>query len=104
MRSPCDGTKDGDANKGKNPLNDLVGKYNIIEPYWILPTPSPWCNENWTYNNLGTDWQCRCWDGDHQSPIDLPPIERLELLNTGASIEFFKVDTEMVVEKNFVSL
>lgn len=62
--------------------------------------PSPWCNVDWNYNNLGTDWQCRCWDGQNQSPIDLPPVDQLPELTTGATIEFWKVDGEMIVEKN----
>lgn len=53
---------------------------------------------------MGTDWQCRCWDGQNQSPIDLPPTERLEVINMGADINFHKADTEMIVDKNFVTL
>jgi carbonic anhydrase len=66
--------------------------------------PSPWCNEDWNYASLGTNWECRCHDGENQSPIDLPSIDILEVINLGADINFSKVDTEMVVEKNFVSL
>jgi len=102
MRKPCSGQ--GQAKKKKSGLDSLVGTYNIVQPEWILPMPSPWCNENWNYNALGTDWQCRCWDGQHQSPIDLPSTERLEKINMGADIEFWKADSELVVDKNFVTL
>jgi len=103
MRKPCNG-QGKQQEKKENPLNDLVGTYNIIQPEWILPMASPWCNENWNYNSLGTDWQCRCWDGQHQSPFDLPSTERLETLSMGADIEFWKADSELVVDKNFVTL
>lgn len=66
--------------------------------------PSPWCNEEWNYNNLGTDWQCRCFDGMNQSPLDLPPFETLESISMGADIRFNKVDVEMIVDKNYVTL
>lgn len=102
MRKPCAGQ--GGASTPKSGLDSLVGTYNIIQPEWILPMPSPWCNENWNYNALGSDWQCRCWDGQHQSPIDLPSTERLEKITTGADIEFWKADAELVVDKNFVTL
>jgi len=102
MRKPCNGQAGAAAKKGG--LDSLVGTYNIIQPEWILPMPSPWCNENWNYNSLGSDWQCRCWDGQHQSPIDLPSTERLEKINMGADIEFWKADSELVVDKNFVTL
>jgi len=102
MGSPCEGAAKPPT--GGSPLAGMMGKFNIIEPQWILPMPSPWCNKDWNYNNLGTDWQCRCWDGQHQSPIDLPPVDTLPVLTTGANIEFWKADTEMVVEKNYVAL
>lgn len=101
LRKPCNGQ--GKSQKAGG-LDDLVGTYNIIQPEWILPMPSPWCNENFNYNSLGTNWQCRCWDGHHQSPIDLPSVDRLESMNMGADIEFNKVDTEMIVDKNYVTL
>jgi len=69
-----------------------------------MPIPSPWCNENWNYNSLGSHWECRCWDGLNQSPIDLPNEASLESLNTSAQIEFEKVDSEMIVDKNFITL
>lgn len=66
--------------------------------------PSPWCNQDWNYGSLGTNWECRCHDGENQSPIDLPSIDILEVINLGADITFNKVDVEMIVEKNFVAL
>jgi len=34
----------------------------------------------------------------------LPSTERLEKITTGADIEFWKADAELVVDKNFVTL
>lgn len=107
LRKPCMGAGGGPGGKkgtagtkGSEILDSLTGTYNIIQPEWILPMPSPWCNQEWNYNSLGTNWQCRCWDGQHQSPIDLPSTERLEKINMGADIEFWKTDVELVVDKN----
>lgn len=47
MGIPCDGKATGAPKPSSNPLADLVGKYNIVEPQWILPMPSPWCNKEW---------------------------------------------------------
>ena len=45
---------------------------NITQPIIIIPTPSPFCNENWNYQRNGVDWNCDCEEGREQSPIDLP--------------------------------
>lgn len=49
MGVPCDGKATGSdsGGSGKSPLSELAGKYNIVEPQWILPMPSPWCNKDW---------------------------------------------------------
>lgn len=35
----------------------------VSQPVFIINTPSPFCNENWTYKNKGKDWQCLCVEG-----------------------------------------
>lgn len=100
MLQPCQGKAVPAGPPSSSPVAQLAGKYNILEPQWILPMPSPWCNVDWNYNNLGTDWQCRCFDGHNQSPIDLPSIDALPVLTSGATVEFWKAGAEMVVEKN----
>lgn len=44
------------------------------------------------------------WDGQNQSPIDLPLVDKLPVLTNGATIEFCKAGTEMAVDKNYVAL
>jgi len=44
----------------------------IERPTIIVPRPSRFCNENWTYSKQGEDWECECTEGKEQSPIDLP--------------------------------
>lgn len=38
----------------------------------IIPVASKNCNEQWSYSNKGSDWECGCKEGISQSPIDLP--------------------------------
>jgi len=47
------------------------------QPMFVIPEPAPFCNEEWTYNNHGKDWDCKCHDGLWQSPIDIPAREDL---------------------------
>lgn len=42
------------------------------QPIILIPEPQKQCNENWNYNNKGSDWECICSEGREQSPIDLP--------------------------------
>lgn len=58
---------------------DFNGKVNvqiiekrIKEPIIIIPLPSKHCNEGWSYQVFGDDWECDCKEGIEQSPIDLP--------------------------------
>lgn len=37
----------------------------------MFPLPSPFCNENWNYNENGKDWNCKCSEGLEQSPINI---------------------------------
>jgi len=37
----------------------------------IVPLPSLYCNQNWNYENLGADWNCKCAEGYFQSPVEL---------------------------------
>lgn len=37
----------------------------------LIPIPSSDCSKGWDYTSHGLDWQCRCNEGDEQSPIDL---------------------------------
>jgi carbonic anhydrase len=51
----------------------------IINPVIIIPTASRECNDKWTYESKGADWECICLDGKAQSPIDLPEKEKAVL-------------------------
>jgi carbonic anhydrase len=56
----------------EGPPQPAVIERNITQPIIIIPTPSPFCNENWNYQRNGADWNCDCEEGREQSPIDLP--------------------------------
>jgi hypothetical protein len=44
LRDPCGGAKKEEA---KDDIKEIEGMYNIVQPEWILPMPSPWCNQDW---------------------------------------------------------
>jgi hypothetical protein len=46
----------------------------------IVPLPSPDCEKDWNYNFHGEEWVCRCNEGREQSPINLPNVAQLELI------------------------
>lgn len=48
-----------------------IEEVKVTQPVIIIPLPSRTCNEDYSYKNLGTDWECDC-TGTEQSPIDLP--------------------------------
>lgn len=48
----------------------------VKQPFIIIPTPQRMCNQNWTYENKGSNWECLCASGKEQSPIDLPPTDK----------------------------
>jgi carbonic anhydrase len=55
--------------------NVRIIEKRIKEPIIIIPLPSRHCNDGWTYQNSGRDWECECKEGFEQSPIDLPKKE-----------------------------
>ena len=63
----CGGKKDGGVNNIKQQVK------NIIQPMILIPLAAENCNQSWDYLKKGADWQCKCKEGDNQSPIDLPP-------------------------------
>jgi carbonic anhydrase len=56
--------------------NDKIIEKTVTQPLIIIPEPSRMCNEKWDYSNKGRDWECECREGQHQSPIDLPPPKK----------------------------
>jgi carbonic anhydrase len=56
----------------ENHIPPTVEKKVVKQEVIIIPTASRSCNQNWTYNNNGKDWECICSEGRLQSPIDLP--------------------------------
>jgi carbonic anhydrase len=59
----------------KNVTIQVVEK-SITQPIIIIPLPSKFCNENWNYQKMGSDWECDCQEGKEQSPIDLPAKDK----------------------------
>ena len=72
----------------------------------IIPTPSPHCNENWNYLKHGEDWECQCKEGQEQSPIDLPIIEKSGPIKEAPFFNYFYLKpsndsmTRMLYEPN----
>ena len=72
----------------------------------IIPTPSPHCNENWNYLKHGEDWECQCKEGQEQSPIDLPIIEKSSPIKEAPFFNYFYLKpsndsmTRMLYEPN----
>ncbi len=54
-------------------IEEIIDHQNIV----TMPIESGRCNEDWTFNTHGNDWECKCSDGEQQSPIDLPRIYSL---------------------------
>lgn len=55
-------------------INTII-KQEVIDTTIVIPEASKFCNKNWTYENHGEDWECKCKEGNMQSPIDLPKFE-----------------------------
>jgi len=51
----------------------LVTVEDIVEdqPIWLFPTPTPVCNQDWSYKVHGADWVCKCSESFSQSPITI---------------------------------
>jgi carbonic anhydrase len=45
---------------------------NNTKKMFIIPRESNKCNEEWNYEQNGTDWECTCSEGLNQSPVNLP--------------------------------
>lgn len=72
--------KDEECNPMNHIFNESISTHTniktIINPLYVIPTPTRECNENWNYDRKGQDWDCLCKEGKHQSPIDLPYINK----------------------------
>lgn len=77
-------TKSGDE-------NTITRTVEIKQPYVIIPTPSPFCNQKWNYQKFGDDWDCECKEGKEQSPIDLPKIDETIETDVGPLFRYVKV-------------
>jgi carbonic anhydrase len=75
--------------------NEKVLIKTITQPFIIIPTATHTCNQGWTYERKGNDWECLCKEGLEQSPIDLPPIDKAIESDTKPIFEYDKVDPIM---------
>jgi len=48
-----------------------VFERHVTQPIILIPQPNRFCNDNWNYENQGTDWECDCIEGKEQSPINI---------------------------------
>ena len=67
---------------------------NVIQPMILIPMAAEKCNENWNYLKNGADWQCKCREGDNQSPIDLPPVSKAISTPASPLFEYLPVQVE----------
>jgi len=58
------------VNDTSKPQTELILEIQNVQ--MIIPFPSKFCNENFSYKNHGEDWECLCRESSSQSPIDLP--------------------------------
>ena len=66
----------------------------ITQPYILIPLARGECNEDWTYRERGSNWECLCKEGMAQSPIDLPPPKKA----IGSPIKaFFQFDKTSII-------
>ena len=64
---------------------------HVEQPMIIINTPSPYCNEDWSFKNYGKNWECKCTEGKQQSPIDLPRRKTALPTQGAALFDYFKV-------------
>lgn len=36
----------------------------VNQPIIMIPEPSRFCNENWTYEQKGDNWECKCSESE----------------------------------------
>ena len=69
-------TQDDGGSYGNESTPTII-KQEVIDATIVIPEASKFCNNKWTYENHGEDWECLCKEGKTQSPIDLPPLEKV---------------------------
>lgn len=57
-------------------ISPTVIETRVTQPIILIPFPAKDCNDKYTYDNSGTDWECECSEGKEQSPIDLPGVDK----------------------------
>jgi len=84
----CGGVKDQDSSNPKHKTE------NRIQPMILIPLAAPSCNEDWDYLKNGADWECKCKEGDNQSPVDLPPVRMAISTPASPIFEYVEVPNE----------
>lgn len=66
------GERDPSCEKlGPTDSSVVIEDTKVSDPVILIPLPSKICNDGWTYDSLGKDWECDCSEGKNQSPIDI---------------------------------
>ena len=91
---------DKNEKEGDKAIFDVVKtkiENKTIQPIILVPLPAKHCNDKWTYNNNGSDWECTCAEGKEQSPIDLPLSESAIESSVRPLFQFDEVLADMSV-------
>ncbi len=98
----------GDAETGGSSHTIVIQEIEHVEqPMIIINTPSPYCNEDWSFRYFGTNWQCTCLESEMQSPINLPRREQLEIVVDQARFDYGivkKENAQLVWEDNMIKI
>ena len=71
------GIDDTDCHKiAVDSISPVVIETKTTQPIILIPYPANDCNDKWSYDQSGTDWECECSEGKEQSPIDLPGADK----------------------------
>jgi len=80
---------------------------HIQQPVIMINTPSAYCNDNWGFYNHGNQWECKCIEGNEQSPIDLPRRETAIPVENAALFDYSRIsagNSKIVWEENMIKI
>eukprot|EP00340_Litonotus_pictus_P000782 CAMPEP_0170526866 /NCGR_PEP_ID=MMETSP0209-20121228/12265_1 /TAXON_ID=665100 ORGANISM="Litonotus pictus, Strain P1" /NCGR_SAMPLE_ID=MMETSP0209 /ASSEMBLY_ACC=CAM_ASM_000301 /LENGTH=543 /DNA_ID=CAMNT_0010816949 /DNA_START=132 /DNA_END=1760 /DNA_ORIENTATION=- len=86
---------DDQACKSLPPSEDqvVVEDQQVTDPVILIPLKSMDCNEGWNYSEKGAGWNCKCSEGNTQSPIDID-TNKIYRSSIKPVFKYDKVDVE----------
>jgi len=76
------GIEEEPEKKPETPKEEVL----VQQPILMISLPSPYCNEGWNYVTHGEEWNCKCKEGNQQSPVKVPNYG--DVLNKSAIFTF----------------